>query len=57
MDYEEIEKAWKNLTKVQQKIEYQNFENFKKIYLIENQSKIIEEKNKTDLNWRAEINE
>ena len=57
MDYEEIKKAWKNLTKVQQKIEYQNFENFKKIYLIENQSKIIEEKNKTELNWRAEINE
>ena len=28
MDYDEIEKAWKNLTKVQQKIEYQNFENF-----------------------------
>ena len=55
MDYEEIEKAWKNLTKVQQKIEYQNFENFKKIYLIENQSKIIKKKNKTELNWRAEL--
>ena len=57
MDYEEIKKAWKNLTKVQQIIEYQNFENFNKIYLIENQSKIIEEKNKTYLNWRVEINE
>ncbi len=55
MNYEEIEKAWKNLTKVQQKIEYQNFENFKKIYLIENQSKIIKKKNKTELNWRAEL--
>ena len=46
-----VKRAWKNLTKTQQNLEYQNFENFKKIYFEENNFKDI---NKKDPNSSSE---